>query len=757
MEDAYTATKTRSGRPGWSVIFRHPLRRDPRGKPGLKIRRGLNTTDDKEADRQVEQLNLLLSDRRWWSSDRRIEAEREFAPQIVSAFFEGMETGHVDTSKLREAHIHLPGRDEGYARALLVGTTGAGKTTLLRHFIGSSHERDRFPSTSTARTTIADTEIITADGPFKAAVTFVSEFEVRAYIDECIEAACLTAIESQSNDKIAAALLTHKEQRFRLSYILGSANVADDEGADEDDFQFDIAPGALGNPDDEDIVSEAERRANAERIAGYIEQVRSLAAEIADRTAADCGPFAAQESPDDKSAWLELYSDRLFESEEFAKLALDIRDEVESRFEFLDADNLERSATGWPVTWAFESDDRQAFLRKVRWFSSNHFRQFGRLLTPLVDGIRVCGPFQPLLKELQVADRLVWLDGQGLGHTTESVSSVSTTITKRFADVDIILLVDSAQQPMQAAPLALLRAAGSAGYAERVAIAFSHFDQVKGDNLQTVMQKRSHVLASITSAVAGLRQMLGAPVAAALERRLERHVFMFGALDREIQTIPPGVIRDMARLLTELQSAGEPEKPVEMAPIYTTGGLELALRDAVDSFLRPWEARLGLAYRDGIRTEHHTRIKALSRRFANSWSDEYDNLRPAGDLIARLQEEISRWLDSPAGWTRPPKNDEERMAALNPARSAVFNALHELVKERLSEQRRDDWVSAYIHSGQGSAFRRAGDIRSIYEDSAPPISSAMKPPARAFLTEVIGIVKDGVEKSGGHFEVSKAA
>ena len=363
----------------------------------------------------------------------------------------------------------------------------------------------------------------------------------------------------------------------------------------------------------------------------------------------------------------------------------------------------------------------------------------------------------PALKELQVADRLVLLDGQGLGHTTESVSSVSTAITRRFTDVDIILLVDSAQQPMQAASLALLRAAGSAGYADKIAIAFSHFDQVKGDNLQTMAQKRGHVLASVTGAVAGLRQMLGAPVAAALEKQLQDRIFMFGALDREISAIPSGVIRDMGRLLMELQSAAAPEKPAEAAPIYTTGGLELALRDAVDGFLRPWEARLGLTYRDGIRTEHHTRIKALSRRFANAWSDEYDNLRPAGDLIARLQEEISRWLDSPAGWTRQPADDDERMAALNPVRSAVFNALHELVKERLSDQHRNDWVSAYVHSGPGSASRRAGDIRRIYEDSAPPISSAMKPPARAFLAEVIGIVKSGVEKSGGHFEVPKAA
>ena len=378
-------------------------------------------------------------------------------------------------------------------------------------------------------------------------------------------------------------------------------------------------------------------------------------------------------------------------------------------------------------------------------------------MTPLVDGIRVRGPLRPAPKELQVADKLVWLDGQGLGHTAESASSVSTKITKRFAEADIILLVDSAQQPMQAAPLALLRAAASAGYADRIAVAFTHFDQVKGDNLQTLAQKRAHVLASITGAIAGLRPTLGPSVAATLERRMEQKAVLLGGLDREINAIPSGVINEFRKLLAVLQSAAAPALSVEAAPIYDLGGLELALRDAVDSFLRPWEARLGLAYRDGIRAEHHTRVRALSRRFANDWSDEYDTLRPASDLIGRLQEEISRWLESPARWTRTPTDDEEREAALNPVRAAVFAALHDMAKERLGERHRGDWQSAYTQSGRGSGSRRAGEIRRIYEESAPPISSAMKPLAREFLTEVINIVKRSVDKAGGHFEVPKAA
>lgn len=114
-------------------------------------------------------------------------------------------------------------------------------------------------------------------------------------------------------------------------------------------------------------------------------------------------------------------------------------------------------------------------------------------------------------------------------------------------------------------------------------------------------------------------------------------------------------------------------------------------------------------------------------------------------------------ISASSRWTRTPIDDAEREAALNPVRAAVFAALHDLAKERLGERHRSDWQTAFSRSRRGSGLRRAGEIRRIYEESAPPISSAMKPLAREFLTEVINIVKRGVDKAGGHFEVLKAA
>lgn len=460
------------------------------------------------------QLNVLLEDRSWWSADRRGDAEREFAPQIVSAFFDGIEAGRVDTAQLRDARIPLPGKDDGYARVLLVGTTGSGKTTLLRHLIGSSHENDRFPSTSTAKTTISDTEI-TAEGPFAAAVTFMSEFEVRAHIDECIEAACAATEVAGCESGRGAA----DASRAALSSVLSAWRVGQRFEADDEDFSFDTVVPAAGVPEEEDSVTNAERRSNSERLETYVSRVRSLASEINKQNAIDL--WASFRTAISRQQGREqTYSDRLFDSEEFARLALDIRDEGSKAGSICwmrDRLNVAQPAG----RSSGRSRARTGTRRQVRWFSSSHFRQFGRLLTPLVDGIRVRGPFRPAPKSFTSRISSSLLDGQGLGHTAESVSSVSTRVTKRFAEVDLIVLVDSSQQPMQAAPLALLRAAGSAGYADKIALAFSHFDQVKGDNLQTTGQKRAHVMASVGNAVAGLRQLLGAPVAAALERRLE--------------------------------------------------------------------------------------------------------------------------------------------------------------------------------------------------------------------------------------------
>ena len=753
----HRASKTRSNRPGWSVTFSHPRRRDARGRFGLKVRRGLGTQDAAEADRLVEQINTLLADESWWSLDRRADAERQFDQIAVAAFFDGIEVGKISSKNQRENIIPLPTPDDGYARVMLLGSTGAGKTTLLRHFIGSDHKRDRFPATSTAKTTTADIEIVTAPGPFEAVITFMSEHQVRYAVDECLEEACASVIRGQDDTGVAEALLEHREQRFRLSYILGAWRqelpTQDEDDQYEMDFAFDDAASETETLSDNEIVASAELVDNNRRLQGYVDSIRKIAAEVGQQLAEEHDDFSALTNANQRQDWLEAFTDRLYESENFGRLSLDIIDAVAERFASFPAGDFERGTADWPTLWYYEEEDRDTFLQQVRWFTSNHGQQFGRLLTPLVDGIRVRGPFEPATNELRDSDRkLVLMDGEGLGHSAKEATSVSTKVTERFREADMILLVDNAQSPMQAAPLELLRSAGHSGHGHKLAVAFTHFDQVQGDNLSSYDQKRNHVRASIGNAMSGLQDSLGAPVTEILQEQLYGNDFYLGGLNRATSEIPSGFRRSLGKLMERMQQSAEPVEQGDAAPIYNIIRLELVLRDATDGFKKPWWGRLGLTYHEGIRKEHWGRVKALCRRIANQWDDEYSDLRPKADLIRQLQAGISLWLENPAGWIWQPADAQEEQAAIAAIRQQVYIGIHELAGERLVTEHISDWRVAFVFSGTGSSYRRADRMAQIYDAAAPSITSVTDTLSQRFLDEVIQIVKEAIEDAGGSLE-----
>ena len=749
----HKATKTRSNRPGWSVTFSHPRRRDARGKFGLKVRRGLGTKDAAKADRLVDQINALLADQSWWSLDRRAEAAQQFDDVAVSAFFDGMEVDETKSKDLREMILPMP--QDGYARVMLVGATGAGKTTLLRHLLGSDHKRDRFPSISTAKTTTADIEIITAPGPFKAAITFMTEHEVRCAVDECLEAACERVIREHDDTRIAETLLEHREQRFRLSYPLGAwqqehpSQEADDQ--DEMDYGDEDKAAETDTLATDEIVADDEIDSNNKRLDGYVARIKKVATAANKQTAENRGAFQDMDNANQRQEWLEDFADALYENQDFARLSLDIMDTVTERFDLVTAGDFDRSATGWPTLWRYEEKNRDTFLKQVRWFSSNHDQQFGRLLTPMVDGIRVNGPFQPNVAKLQDdSRRLILLDGEGLGHSAKEATSVSTKVTEKFPEADMILLVDNAESPMQAASLELLRSVGNHGHGHKLAVAFTHFDHVKGDNLRTYRQKRNHVRASIGNAIVSLRESLGAPVAEILEQKLENNDFYLAGLDKPTKQIQSGFIKQMQDLLVRVQEAAEQPEPIDLAPIYNIARLELALRDAADGFKNPWQGRLGLSYYEGIRKEHWGRVKALCRRIANLWNNnEYDGLRPVADLVRQLQSNISLWLDNPTSWTRQPEDEAEGQAAINDIRQRVSIRIHKFATQRLISPHLTEWQTAFAFSGRGSSQLRAKQMAQIYDAAAPSITSEMDETTQAFLDRVIQIVRDAIEDAGG--------
>lgn len=744
----YKASLSRTqGRQGYSIIFRHPARNDPNtNKPGRRVRAGLGTEDEHEASRLLNQMNELLANEKYWNLSAQEAARGRFDERITGIFFRGMEPQPIDFMGKREQIIPMPRSDDssGYRLALLIGTTGAGKTTLLRQIIGTHPVRERFPSTSTAKTTVADTEIIAAKGDYHSVVTFMEYNEVRDYLVQCISRAVLIAYRQQfdadvqqSDADVLRSLLQHVDQRMRFNYVLGNGNIPEDDlgDEDEDDSDEEYNPGGLelmpGIPEDIDL----EKTNNL--LDGAVVRIREIAKDQDMELKTELDPADESDQRVIEELFEEELDKRLGKNERYPAIADELMDEIERRFSTLTQGTLHKTRRGWPVSWEFSSPDRDTFIREILRFSSNQAQLFGTLLTPLVNGIRVKGPFFPAWA-VDSKQPIVLIDGEGLGHTPDSSSSLSTDLIRHIDEVDAVILVDNATQPMQAAPAAALRCLAQTGHTRKLLMCFTHFDQVKGSNLPTVSAKRNHILASAENVMTRLGEDLGPNTEHALRTRLAEQCFFVGGIDTVLDAKKKRgkrSIEQLKALLAAIDRSVEPPEPVEARPVYDRANLTLAIREAAVQFNQVW--------RDSLKIEHWARIKAFSRRLATGWSDQYLYLRPVADLHNQLSRLILVTLQTPVQWEGGEPDEDSQQQIFDKFLSKLSSGLLELAKRRVWTERSHEWQEAFSLSGQGSTFVRAKIIAGdIYEKAAPVPDLTPSPDQNEFLHEVLKLVED---------------
>jgi predicted GTPase len=750
----YTASKTATkDGTSWVIGFRHPLRKDARGKQGRKVRRGLSTDSAERAQLLVDQMNDILGDVTWHNAAKRAEAERQFDDIVVRAFYDDIETLATNSWDVRNEALPLPTAEEGYAHVLSVGTTGVGKTSLLRQLIGSHPEHDRFPSTSASRTTISDIEVIASDDPqFSAVVTFFSEPTVHTNVHECVADACAALWDATPDDKLAERLLTHRDLRFRLGYVIGSWKQAvASKNQPDDAWNYDENDGTSPQPDaeaDGALPTQVEIEAMQSFLDSCLARIKSLAVDAKEQLLRTLDVDLQVVTGQEKEAAQDLFEDFVQSLPDFDDLVNDILDEVRLRFERIGPGELRTHANGWPLSWTYQSTNREEFIPAVRRFSSNYAPAFGTLLTPLVDGIRIRGGFFPTFTDRRA--RLVLLDGEGIGHVGDPAAGLASRIARRFADVDVILLVDSAKSPMLEAPASVLRAVAASGYQKKLAFAFTHFDLMKGQaNLPTFQAQRAHVLSAVHQKLTSLRDVVGQPAVRAIERELDRRCFMLGFLDRVITEKQRGPVSELLKLVDFCEAAITPVEVAEACPMYDTAGLVLAIQAAATEFHARWDAIL-FTGSSGIRKAHWTEVKAMNRRVVLDIDDgEYKDLKPVADLVARLSEWITKFLDKPIRWEPRSPSESESDAARAQVQRAVFSRLHAFVEHKLLRVPRKDWMRAFDYRGRGSTYDRASVIRMIYEASAPIPGPALDTHSEEFLREVRVLLHDAIREGGG--------
>lgn len=748
LKQKYRATLNLGGpnRSVWCVIFRHPFRQDERGKPGRRVRRSLRTTDKGRAQEMTDELNQLLSDSKWWTPAMREQASRVFTSEVVAAFYDDLVPRVHDGWDLREEAIPLPPTDADYARVLFLGTTGAGKTTLLRQLIGTGSKGEKFPSTAPARTTTCDIEVITdADKEFVIAVSFLPKDLVRQYVEECVAAAAVSFLKQERPERTVQRFLEHNDQRFRLNYVLGTPDVEADEEDEEDEENSDI-----GNDFElADTVTSEDRVRFAAAIKSYLDRISTLRTAASQKLEGELKISIDSASQDDLDAFEELLEDRLPDEDKFHELVDDVMDDIETRFDLLTDGQLRRGESEWPECWVYHTGDRRAFLHRASRFASNQASQFGRLLVPLVDGIRVRGPFGPKAWTVN-APKLVLMDGEGLGHAVDAATSISTRVTSRYRISDAILLVDNALQPMLASTNSALQSIVTSGQQSKLVMAFTHFDQMRGPNLPNRKAKEQHVLAAVDQSIAAIGKETTRGIENALKQIASDRVVFLSNLQDQIPDLPGKLSQrrtaeSLHHLLCTLEKLGTPPIPDSVTPIYDDANLVLWIHEAVVRFRKRWQVLLP--------NEHWSRVKALTRRLGHFGTNEYSTLRPVADLIGLLQVCMQPFLESPLCWEPAHgATDEMKRFAIDKIAQELSSQLHEWVEQRIMRDRIIDWQGAYAHRGIGSTRPRRRDIEFIYSEAAPIPEGFANPPSNKFLREIRVLIRDSIQHAGGRLE-----
>jgi energy-coupling factor transporter ATP-binding protein EcfA2 len=711
-----------------------------------------------EAERLRDELNQLLADPKFRDPAAQIEAEQRFDPRVIDIYFDRMAPEVFDFRGLREGAIPLPPSEpDGYRHVLLLGTTGAGKTTLVRQLIGTDPSEERFPSTSTSKTTVHDIEIVLDDGSWRAVVTFVSRDETREHLSECIFAAVRAILGEADDATVLRRLLNHVDQRFRFSYVLGTGpktttNISDFD--DEEKEAFKETTGFL--PVEE--VGAIDLSATSELLEVSLQRLRHLARQLQDQLRSE---LDANDEEGDKRTIRELLEEELDgllrDNETFHEIADALIDEIEKRFGLLPPGPVKKTRQGWPLTWEgeWQVEKRGEFFKALSRFSSNYAPLYGRLLTPLVNGIRVAGPFSPKWKE-GPTPKLVLFDGEGLGHNPKSSSSVSTNVSRLVDAADAVLLVDNAAQPMLAAPLAAMRELAATGNGRKLILAFTHFDEVRGDNLPSVNEKAQHVLASAENVLSAVGEDLGPYAERILRQRLDVARFFLADLHEPLSEDTRAgkrTVNQITKLLKAIDSVIERPQPTEASPVYDRMNLVLAIHTAAEAFQESWRPRLGLASKPGFKKEHWTRVKALNRRLAVMEKDEYDSLRPVADLRQELRDRIYVFIQNPLRWKGSRPSEEEEQIKYDAFADALGRRLLILSTRRVWRDRMNAWRRAYQKSGRGSTFVRARIIaKDIYEPAAPVPDSTPSPDGNQFLREVVAEVENAAKHAGAQLQ-----
>ena len=557
----------------------------------------------------------------------------------------------------REAVLPGPGPESGYRRILFLGSTGAGKTTLIRQLLGT--EGSNFPAVSVAKTTVAETEILLAPGDFYAVATFMSVDETQLLVEESA-ASALTSLRDGRNDAaVQRALLSHFDQRFHLRHLLGPSEAVG--GAELDQARW--------------LVNAL---AGLRIVAGRIDTGRAL-------------DWVAQ-------------LDTLRAEPSFVTVIDGIMTEIRRRFEVVETGELKTDAAGWPHAWHLVTSERTALLHGLAPLVGNEGGSFGRLLTPLVNGLRVRGPFHP--EWAPEVPYLMITDTEGMGHTPDTAAALSSRLLDAADRADRIVVVDNALVPGQAATAAAIRQLAEAGHTAKLAVCFTHLDLVKGPNMSSEQSRRDFLRVCLDQVIGAAGEHLGPSLRFTLQRRLDEHVYFVGRpqnAGHPDETDP--WVGQLRRLLRSLRKGAAPLSMPGPRLSYRREDMVRAVEAGVIEFRDQALRRAGHAVDD---PRERRWWKSFSRRLTLQIGEEMDGFRPVPELARAISNAVRSAAEQPVDVAGAPLGDVTTPEMIDLFIRRVHTRIRGLGQRWLIDEAVLDWERL----GQGLGFEE-GEVQRL--------------------------------------------
>jgi hypothetical protein len=346
--------------------------------------------------------------------------------------------------------------------------------------------------------------------------------------------------------------------------------------------------------------------------------------------------------------------------------------------------------------------------------------------------MRIEGPFKPGWTAEQ--PRLVLMDTEGLGHKANATADIPEQTSALLHDVDVILLVESAKSGLtNFAAGKALEAVANTGLTGKLAMVFTHMDMATAAGLKG-QRLHDQVLAGVRNVVDNqLARALTPESARFLLQRVLSNAFFVGRLDK---ADAKGAEGELNRLLAHLIAEQPPVvRPIAL-PEYNFAFLLMALQEAARDFRQQWQGLLS--------TKPWQTIKALSRRYAEGWGEDFE-LRPSANLRARLETAVARFLEGPVAWSGNPTPEEKRFA-IEWLKTAVTRQLAAVARVRLREKPQTEWYDAWAPRGAGSTTTRRIRIEGIYQRWVPIPESRGDQAVIDFMQEVEQVVNTALDE-----------